>query len=445
MDRDISNLLIGSFSVLIVGGGALLYLVVKKLAPSSGLSGRAKWLMVGAFSFALVAITVKLTAIGVLSTIQPRALLEMTSAANLQPMPVNDEKNTDVFRGSQVFTTRPVWQALPDTAPAPEDNPTTPEKVMLGRLLFFDVNLSRDRTVACASCHDIFGLAGGDARPTSVGIKHQRGGRNAPTVWNAAFQARLFWDGRAASLEEQAKGPPVAAKEMGMPSLDAVAERVRENPEYRVQFAKVFGNNAPITIDEIAKAIAAYERTLITPDTPYDRFIKGDSKVLTAAQLRGMALFQSAGCIHCHSGPNFSGASVFDDQAPFRAFPSNPVPYYEARYHLLDDRGADPTAARGVWRVPSLRNVALTGPYLHNGSVRDLAEVVRIMSSAQLGMPRVGTASPQLVGYFSEREKMMNNVEHTALRDDEVNDIVAFLKALSSDSLAARARKGVPK
>ena len=443
MDAQILNLLIGSASVLLVGGAILIFLVIKKLAPSSGLVGRAKWLMVGAFSFAIVAISVKLTAIGVLSTIKPRALLEMTSAADLKPMPVNDERNTDVFRGSQVFTARPVWQALPDVAPAPADNPTTPEKVMLGRLLFFDVSLSGDRTVACASCHDVFGLAGGDGRSTSLGIKHQVGGRNAPTVWNAAFQAKLFWDGRAASLEEQAKGPPLNPIEMGMPSPEAIAARVRENPEYRAQFAKVFGKDAPITYDLIAKAIAAYERTLITPDTPYDRFVKGDAKALTPAQLRGMALFQSAGCIHCHSGPNFSGASVFDDQAPFRTFPSNPVPQYEARYNLLADRGADPTAERGMWRVPSLRNVALTGPYLHNGSVRDLAEVVRIMSSAQLGMPRASSsARPQLVGYFSEREKVLNNVARAPLREDEVADIVAFLKALSSDSLVARVKRG---
>ncbi|MRR09066.1 cytochrome-c peroxidase, partial [bacterium] len=130
-------------------------------------------------------------------------------------------------------TGRYVWEALPERAPAPPDNPTTPEKVALGERLFHDTALSRDRTLSCASCHDVRTGAGTDSRATSLGIQGQVGSRNAPTVWNAAFQSLLFWDGRTPSLEEQAKGPPVNPAEMGMPSLDAVAARVRDDPSYR--------------------------------------------------------------------------------------------------------------------------------------------------------------------------------------------------------------------
>lgn len=306
---------------------------------------------------------------------------------------------------------------------------------MLGEKLFSDKNLSRDRTLSCASCHDVNGRAGTDGRSTSLGIDGQTGKRNAPTVWNAAFQAVLFWDGRAPSLEEQARGPLINPIEMGMPSLQAVEQRVQSNADYSAQFDKAFGVNTTITIERIVEAIAAYERTLITPDTPYDRFVRGDRDALTAAQLRGMALFQSAGCINCHFGPNFSAASVFDRRMPLRIFPVNPTPY-EERYNLVKDKGISANG-RGVWRVPSLRNVALTGPWFHNGSVKKLDEAVRVMASAQLGRS----------GHFltwSDRDKVLTEINRPALSDLQVQDIVAFLQALSSDRLREKTTKLSP-
>jgi cytochrome c peroxidase len=324
-----------------------------------------------------------------------------------------------------------IWEPLPESAPVPAGNAMTEAKVSLGKRLFFDKNLSLDRTLSCSSCHDVLGGSGDDGKPTSVGIDHQVGGRNAPTVWNAAFQSVLFWDGRAKSLEDQAKGPLINPIEMGMPSWDAVEMRVRDDPRYPELFIKAFGADVVIDIERIAQALASYERTLITPDSPYDRFVRGELDALTSEQLRGMALFQSIGCINCHFGPNFSGASLFDPRAPLRIFPIYPTPF-EQRYNLTQDSGASqPNSGRGSWRVPSLRNVALTGPWLHNGSVDELADVVRIMSSVQLGF-----TGRYLV--WSDDYKVMTELDRPTLSDHEIDDIVAFLHALSSDRLIAR-------
>jgi cytochrome c peroxidase len=227
---------------------------------------------------------------------------------------------------------------------------------------------------------------------------------------------------------------------MGMPSLQAVAERVRGEPGYKEDFAAAFGADRAISIDRIAEAIAAYERTLIAADTPYDRFVRGDAKALTPQQLRGMALFQSVGCIGCHSGPNFSGASLFETGSPRRTFPTFPSALAEHRNLSADRGGAKPGDKQGIWRIPSLRNVALTAPYFHNGSVDDLAEAVRIMASAQLGR-RIGsspTAARDIV--WSDSQRALGSVEpQGALSETEIADIVAFLRALSSDRLVAAA------
>ena len=188
------------------------------------------------------------------------------------------------------------WQALPDTAPAPADNPTTSAKVELGKMLYFDPRLSSTGTVSCFSCHNVM-EGGDDHMTTSAGVHGLKGGRNAPTVWNAAFHSVQFWDGRAPSLEEQAKGPPVNPIEMGMPNLDAVIDRVRHIPGYKPYFEKAFGTGDVVTMNNAAKAIAAYERTLITPGSAYDKFAKGDKKALTAQQARGLQTFADVGCV----------------------------------------------------------------------------------------------------------------------------------------------------
>jgi cytochrome c peroxidase len=435
---------------LFVGFGVLVVMVRYDLGPSSQLARRGQWLLATALGTGVLAFAIKLLIIATIVSLPELAidpfiskpvvefqrgpedpLLGFLASQRLrwQSLPVDARTASDNASG-KVNPDPYIWQALPEQAPSPVDNPQTPAKVALGEQLFLDRNLSYDRTLSCASCHDVEG-SGDDGRATSLGIDNQQGGRNAPTVWNAAFQSVLFWDGRADSLEAQAKGPLINPIEMGMPSLDLVVERVNETADYRPAFDAAFGLGEPITIERIAQAIAAFERTLITPDTPYDRFVRGDLDALTAAQLRGMRQFQSLGCVRCHLGPNFSGASLFDSRAPLRIFPVYPTPY-EARYGLTQDSGASkPGSGRGSWRVPTLRNVALTGPWFHNGSVDDLTEVVRIMTSVQLGY-----TGRYLV--WSDSHKTMVELDRPTLDESTVEDLVAFLHALSSDRLVKR-------
>lgn len=300
-----------------------------------------------------------------------------------------------------------LWQALPDVAPAPEDNPTTREKVELGKMLYFDPRLSSTGTVSCFSCHNLT-EGGDDHRPTSVGVHGQTGGRNAPTVWNAAFLSVQFWDGRAPTLEEQAKGPPSNPIEMGMADLDAVVRRIESISGYGPYFEAAFGEGDVITIDNVARAIAAYERTLITPDSPFDRHVKGDKSALTEQQVRGMNTFHEVGCTSCHQGPAFAGPQLPMGTGFFMKFPLMTDNPYVEKYGLTQDKGrfeatGDP-ADEHMWRVPTLRNLVYTAPYMHNGAVKSLPEAVRVMASTQLG---------------------------ASLSDQQVADIVAFLEALS--------------
>ena len=293
-------------------------------------------------------------------------------------------------------------EALPTTAPAPADNPTTPDKVALGQMLYHDPRLSSTGTVSCASCHNTM-LGGEDNRPNSMGVNGQTGGRSAPTVWNAAFNAVQFWDGRAASLEEQAAGPVTNPIEMGMKSWDDVVARLKTIEGYQEAFEKVFGKDS-ISKDNATKAIAAYERTLITPNSPYDKYVQGDESAMTEQQVRGMNKAVELGCTSCHSGPAFNGPGMF------HKFPVNSSGFFEAKYHFKKDKGLAEVTQKAedenMWKVPTLRNVALTAPYFHNGSVKTLEEAVKLMAKLQLNQD---------------------------LSDAEIADIVAFLNALTGE------------
>ncbi len=308
---------------------------------------------------------------------------------------------------SVVFAVEGQWQALPEKAPEPADNPTTEAKVALGKMLYFDTRFSSTGTVSCFSCHNVM-EGGDDHRPTSIGVHGQVGGRNAPTVWNSAFLSAQFWDGRAPSLEEQAKGPPTNPIEMGMANLDATIARIQAIPGYKPYFAAAFGQGDTVTMDNAAKAIAAYERTLITPDSAYDRYVKGDKKAMTEQQVRGMDTFAKTGCTACHSGPTFNGsANLPMGQGFFMKFPIFPGSVYETKYKLTEDLGRQTVtqqdADKHLWRVPTLRNLTYTAPYFHNGSVQSLDEAIRVMAKTQL---------------------------NKELTKSEVQDIVAFLGAL---------------
>ena len=301
------------------------------------------------------------------------------------------------------------WEALPGTPPIPADNPQNDAKVELGKTLFFDPRFSSNGTISCNSCHNV--MAGGeDNRPNSVGVKDQRGGRSAPSVWNAAFLSVQFWDGRAATLEDQAKGPVANPIEMGMPNLDVPMERLSKIPGYADMFKAAFpGEDKPATADNAAKAVAAFERTLITPNSAYDKFVKGDKAALDEPQQRGMKLFADTGCTACHAGPNFSGPQMEMGKGFFQKFPTFDNDYI-AKYKLADDMGRGGVtkneADNHMWRVPTLRNVALTAPYFHNGAVPTLDEAVRVMAKSQLNKD---------------------------LSDEQVADIAAFLNGLSGE------------
>ncbi len=296
-------------------------------------------------------------------------------------------------------------EAIPDRVPTPSDNPMSSAKIALGKQLFFDPRLSIDGTVSCNSCHNVM-ASGTDNRPTSVGVNGQRGGRNAPTVWNAAFLSTQFWDGRAATLEEQAKGPPLNPIEMGMPSEQAVVDRLESIPGYKRQFESIFGS---VSYDNMAKAIASYERTLITENSPFDRHMKGDKRAMSDKAIAGMKRFNQIGCSGCHSGVNFAGPALETGTGFFQKFPvyNNPL---IAKYKLADDKGryevTKDKADINSWRVPSLRNIATTAPYFHNGSVKTLNEAVRVMAASQL---------------------------NKQLSDSEIEEIVAFLESLTGE------------
>jgi cytochrome c peroxidase len=293
-----------------------------------------------------------------------------------------------------------IFPPLPDKMPGSEKD--TPERVELGKKLYFEKNISANRSQSCNSCHQVDpGKAGVDNLPTSPGAFGKLGGRNSPTTLNAGFHIAQFWDGRAATLEDQAKGPVLNPGEMAMPDPNAVIERLSGDADYVRLFKAAFpGEQSPINYDNFARAVAAFERTLITKDR-YDDFVKGDDKALSAAELKGLDTFINTGCITCHIGPAFGG------QMYQKMGLVNPYENKEdlGRYEVTKNE-----AEKYFFKVPSLRNIALTGPYFHDGKASTLEEAVTKMGWLQLGKK---------------------------LTEEEVKSIVSFLNALSDKDRAA--------
>ena len=296
-----------------------------------------------------------------------------------------------------------LWAQMPSRIPIPKNNPQTDAKVELGKQLYFDPRISVTGTVSCNSCHNVMSN-GTDSRPVSAGAHGKLGDRNAPTVFNAAFRSVQFWDGRAASLEDQAKGPPTNPIEMGMPSGDAIVERIQAIPGYRKQFAEVFGGSQPVTFDHIAQAIASFERTLVTSDSPYDRFLAGDKNALSPAAQRGLKLMDEVGCSSCHSGPQFNGPAQPMGTGFYMKFPLNSDHPNVGKYNLVADAGrysvTHQESDRQMFVVQSLRNVEVTAPYFHNGSVKSLDEAVRVMAQTQLDKTLTGGQVQDIVAFL---------------------------------------------
>ena len=282
---------------------------------------------------------------------------------------------------------------LPAEAPS-ESNPVTDAKVELGRALYYDPRLSKNHDISCNSCHQLDNY-GVDSEPTSPGHKGQRGERNSPTVYNAALHIAQFWDGRAADVEEQAKGPVLNPIEMAMPSEEAVVGVLESIPGYAPLFAAAFPEDeSPISYDNMARAIGAFERRLITPGR-LDAFLEGQDDALSVQELAGLDTFLTVGCTTCHRGA-LIGGGLYQKLGLLKP------------YDTEDPGRQAVTGAESDFRkfkVPSLRNVAKTGPFLHDGSIAELDAMVRLMAEHQLAR---------------------------SLSDAEVGQIVAFLEALSA-------------
>jgi cytochrome c peroxidase len=294
--------------------------------------------------------------------------------------------------------------------PWPEKNPYSKEKWELGRLLYFDNRVSSDRSVSCASCHAPE-KAFTDAAPVSTGIAKQRGGRSAPTVINRAYSTQQFWDGRAPSLEEQAKGPIANPLEMtsykdAAQAHKACVECLQGIPGYVERFRKAFGTE-DFTIDQVAQAIATYERTVLSGNAPFDRYKAGDKNAMSPAQVRGMdVFFKKAACDSCHLGFNFSDGSYVNIGIGM----DKPSP--DLGRHMVSRREED----KGAFKTPTLREIEHTAPYMHDGRFKTLEEVVEHYDKGGIKNP-----------WLDQRLKPLN------LTAEEKKDLVAFLKALSGE------------
>lgn len=277
---------------------------------------------------------------------------------------------------------------------ASDTNPVTPEKVTLGRMLYYDTRMSTSGTISCNSCHmlDKYGV---DNEPTSPGHDGRRGGRNSPTVYNAGVHATQFWDGRALDLEEQAKGPILNPIEMGMSSAEDVVGKLKAIPGYAPLFAAAFPGQAdPITLDNIALAIGAFERGLVTPG-PFDAYLEGDATALTDAQKKGLDTFISIGCTTCHMGAAVGAGPGFQKLGLVEPYPTTDLGRFEVTKAETD---------KFMFKVPSLRNVTKTGPYFHDGSVATLDEAARLMAKHQLGRELSSEEMTDLLTFFSALE-----------------------------------------
>lgn len=280
--------------------------------------------------------------------------------------------------GKQAATVDPVklksFAALPE-APTFAANDSRTTKIALGRMLYYEARLSKNQTISCNSCHPL-SMYGVDGKPTSEGDHGQRGDRNSPTVYNASMHFLQFWDGRAPDVEKQAQGPLLNPAEMAMPSERAVVAVLKSMPGYVAAFRDAFpGDKNPVTLSHVSEAIGLFERGLIMPSR-WDKFLKGDQASLTAEERSGLNHFLASGCGTCHSG-TLVGGSAFQKLGMLREYPDTSD---QGRYKVTRNQ-----SDRMFFKVPSLRNVAMTGPYFHNGKVATLEEAVTQMAEYQTG------------------------------------------------------------
>ena len=306
---------------------------------------------------------------------------------------------------------------LPDVE-FPKDNPYSSEKELLGKTLFFDPRLSKSNQIACASCHDPE-LGWGDSRTFSFGHDRQLGTRNAMTILNAAFAKSLFWDGRAKSLEEQSQMPIQDQREMSE-HIDIATGKIAKIKGYEVLFEKAFGDKT-VTKDRISKAIATFERTVKSSPSKFDLFIDGKQEVYTNDELMGLHLFRTkAQCINCHNSGYFSNNRFENVGTSLLGEKGEDLGRY-AVTKMADDAGK--------FRVPGLREVSKTSPYLHNGSMTSLKEVIEFYSKGNPEYSQKRSTVYEGITLHSQKSGMVRMLE---LSDEEIAQLEAFLKTLSS-------------
>ena len=295
---------------------------------------------------------------------------------------------------------------LPTVVPMPATNLTYKNKVELGKQLYFDGRLSRNGQVPCAFCH-LPGAGFADPRQTSIGFNGLLGGRNAPTVFNAGYNSVQFWDGRAGTLEEQAIGPIHNPVEMAE-QHETVVPKIRKIAGYQTQFRAVFGKDA--SLQSIAEAIAAFERTIVSRNAPFDKYVLGDAKAMDEAAVRGMAVFKGKGrCILCHNGPNFTDNKFHNLGVP----QVGPLKEDLGRYAITLQEWD-----KGAFKTPTLRSISETAPYMHDGTFKTLEEAVEFLNQG-------GGQNPNLSPWM----KPLN------LSGGEKTDLIAFLQALKGEPL----------
>lgn len=305
------------------------------------------------------------------------------------------------------------FQALPEKPLVSDNNPQTEQKIQLGKRLFFDNRLSSNNKVTCNDCHNL-NIDSGQTQAHGLGVSGNVTKRNPPTLLNIGLQTVLYWDGRSNNLEAQALDHLQDPDIMGNKNGKSLVERLSKDKDYVKQFMNAFDSAHPMTLENIAKALASFQRALMTPNSPFDRFMKGDTSAINAKAKAGMRLFNDTGCLACHFGVNFAGPApgpaLGMGDGFYELFPNNLGSSYDKSHKLADDLGRyefskDPSE-KYLWRVPPLRNIALTAPYFHNGSAKTLHDAVKIMAKTQTDK---------------------------VLTTEELDAIVEFLKSLTGD------------
>ena len=362
-------------------------------------------------------------------------VVSCASIVGKQQQPANDGSDYDLKRLRALYSSgdtakwpepgidpsvkenyREIWLLPP--VPYPADNPANPAKTELGKVLFYDPRLSTSGQIACASCHDPQ-LGWGDGKRVAFGHDRKLGARNAMTIWNTAFYSSLFWDGRATSLEDQARFPVQDHLEMNE-SLTAMESRVKKYEGYKTMFAKAFDGDSTIDLDRIFKAIATFERSIVSPKSRFDLFITGKSDAITDQELLGLHLFRTkAGCVNCHNSGLFADNKFHNDGQTLFASANEDLGLYNVT-GIKEDVGK--------FKTPSLREVMNTGPWMHHGNFPTMKDVVLLYN--------LGNPAPIPRSYKGNRDSLLPKtsplLKKLNMTDDEINAVISFLGSITT-------------